>query len=469
MEYSNNNNHKKIIIQTIKECVEVILVAKHSDFIYQYEEKSSGQNSSSFLTSLKAKIANLKDIVKYNFVTFNTDFSCQPNQRITIFGKHYDTNNQSQIESMYNKINSLLYFSYKKNFPFIQNKKNGTFCSSDSGWGCMIRSCQMILSRAIYKLFKRPNNQYKKFESKEDIILETLYWFLEYPFSRESCPKSFRYYIEKAMKVHKQDNVNYIVKNISSVYPAFGIKAICSIGEIFDKTAGEWFSDVNLPKIFDIINEEFCAFPDVKIFSFISTIKKYDIIENCFTTNASKALSKDDECLKYNDKIYYLSKCGIIFISTRLGLSEISDIYYPSIMKLFECRQCLGFVGGKNNSAHYFIGHDGKNNLLFLDPHYALESISNNFQKTNLENTFLTNKTPYQLDISKLNCAFTAVFLFRTCKEFKNLEAWLKAYIKSPFPSFDFSEKLLSRSFVKQTEFKGFIQVEQNSSNQDDF
>ena len=72
-----------------------------------------------------------------------------------------------------------------------------------------------------------------------------------------------------------------IIKNVSSVYPAFGIKTICSIGEIFDKTAGEWFSDVNLPMIFDIINEEFCAFPDIKICPFITTIKNVKILENC--------------------------------------------------------------------------------------------------------------------------------------------------------------------------------------------
>ena len=144
MEYSNKNN--KIIIQTLKDCVEVILVDKHSDLIGRYEEKSSDQNSSSFLTNLKAKIANIKDTIKYNLISFNTYFSYHSNQQITIFNKHYDTNNPSKLKEMNNKIKSIIYFSYKKNFPFIKNTKNGNLCSSDSGWGCMIRSCQMILS-----------------------------------------------------------------------------------------------------------------------------------------------------------------------------------------------------------------------------------------------------------------------------------------------------------------------------------
>ena len=468
MEYSNNNKNKKIIIQTLKDCVEVIFVDKHSDLIGRYEKKSSNQNSNSFLTNLKAKIANIKDAVKYNLISFNTYFSYHSNQQITIFNKHYDTNNPFDLEAMNNKIKSIIYFSYKKNFPFIKNTKNGNLCSSDSGWGCMIRSCQMILSRAIYKILKCLSDKYKQFDTKEDIILETIYWFLEYPFPKESCPQSFQYYIAKGLEVHNKSNPNCFIKHVSSVYPAFGIKTICSIGEIFEKTAGEWFSDVNLPKIFDLINEGFCAFPDVKICSFITTIKSTEIIQRCFSTNSEDALFKNDESLTYNDKIYYLSKCGVVFVSTRIGLTEIADIYYPSIIKVFECKQCLGFVGGKNNSAHYFIGHDGENNLLFLDPHYALESINNNFNKTNLQNTFL-NKEIYQLDISKLNCAFTVVFLFRTCKEFKDLQTWLRKYNKSTYPSFDYSEKSLNHNYLKQKEVKGFIKVEHNNSNDDDF
>ena len=48
---------------------------------------------------------------------------------------------------------------------------------------------------------------------------------------------------------------------------------------------------------------------------------------------------------------------GIIFISIRLGLESISPEYFPAIKQLFDCKEFLGFVGGRVQSASYFFGY----------------------------------------------------------------------------------------------------------------
>ena len=54
----------------------------------------------------------------------------------------------SGTSAFYDDINSKLWFTYRKNFEVFR----GTRMSSDCGWGCMIRSGQMLLANALIHL-----------------------------------------------------------------------------------------------------------------------------------------------------------------------------------------------------------------------------------------------------------------------------------------------------------------------------
>lgn len=85
---------------------------------------------------------------------------------------------------------------------------------------------------------------------------------------------------------------------------------------------------------------------------------------------------------------YQFKKRGIVFISLRLGLYNLGSSYYNFIPSRFsKFTNNLGFVGGKKDSANYFIGMKGDNKLIFTDPQvnqktkYGLEK-DNNFYFT---------------------------------------------------------------------------------------
>ena len=60
----------------------------------------------------------------------------------------------------------------------------------------------------------------------------------------------------------------------------------------------------------------------------------------------------------------------LIFLPLRLGLDDrINPQYAPALKALLEMQQCVGIIGGKPRSAHYFIGITSANRLLYLDPH----------------------------------------------------------------------------------------------------
>ena len=45
-----------------------------------------------------------------------------------------------------------------------------------------------------------------------------------------------------------------------------------------------------------------------------------------------------------------MEKMGLIFISVRLGLAEVTSDYFPSLKKSFDNKESIGFIGGKKNS-----------------------------------------------------------------------------------------------------------------------
>ena len=58
----------------------------------------------------------------------------------------------------------------------------------------------------------------------------------------------------------------------------------------------------------------------------------------------------------------------LLFISLRLGLSDINPVYIPGLKASFTLPASLGVIGGRPNHALYFLGFV-EDELVFLDPH----------------------------------------------------------------------------------------------------
>ena len=253
---------------------------------------------------------------------------------------------------------------------------------------------------------------------------------------------------------------------------------ICILGEKFGRTCGEWFSDYELPKIYDIINTNFDIIPNLSIIHFNSLVELGIILKRCFKeeiANNENNISNEnndninninvinnENIIKIEDKNYKMEKMGLIFISNRLGLNNVSPDYYPSLKKIFNCKEFIGIIGGKkkSNSASYFFGYYD-NYLLYLDPHH--NNISINKIDDNNINTYI-NKTIYKFQFSSLKSALTIGFLFRNMKEFNDLLTFFRNIKKDENSCFSFSEKM-----NKEEDNKEFNEMLNNISEKDDF
>lgn len=380
--------------------------------------------ASSYINDLNTKVANIKDILKFNIISLSKQIDYNSVKKIHIFSTLFDLNNETQKCNFMKTVSDITYFSYRKNFPKIENVKNNSFYTSDCGWGCMIRSSQMIFCRAIYKVLQ------KNYTGKLDKRVASLLLFFDSPIKVKNVDDCFVNYIA---------TLTITNKDFKFVYPPFSIKNICKLGEIYQKTSGEWFSDVYMPNIFKLINKHFNVFPSLTISSFQSVIILSTLLSEGFQeiTLYDKLLLKENQYFSYNEKFYKLKGETLIFVSVRLGIQKVAEEYYNSIKETFNCRECLGFIGGKENSAFYFIGYDN-DNIFYLDPHFSQETVHDVNDTQSIVDTYFNNKTLYQLPFDRLQTGLTIGFLIRDMLEFYDWYNWIMKFSKLEFPCFNF-------------------------------
>ena len=285
----------------------------------------------------------------------------------------------------------------------------------------MVRCGQMILSRGIYRLLKSAGLDTK------NSIYYTVPLFSNYPIRKEKLHPYFQGMIDKYYSLtQKDEEENKVIKDF---FPPFSIKTLCDVGELFERTAGEWFSDVIITQVFKKISEyfELLSNPnlDVKILNFQSCIEIPEILNACFK---QKKLDKNNnKYIHSKQKYYYFDKKGIVFVNVRVGLDKIPKEYYKGIKELFNLKECIGIIGGKTRLAYYFIGYDDENDsLLYLDPHVTKEA-DKNVDINNILGKHI-NKEVHLLKMTKMSTAFTIGFCFRSYEEFLHLfEFWQKA------------------------------------------
>ena len=425
-----------------------------------YQIKNNLNNS----VSLKRKIVKLKDYLKFNLVSLNKKF-IPHNSPIHFLYKTYNPKDPSFLKDYSKQINKLLLITYRSNYKKQINIKNKSSYTTDCGWGCTIRSSQMIFARLLYKIFKY---LFKGKFSSDIIVKSVIPFFLDNNISLKDITiknsdcfniaiNNYILQLDKYLDEKIKENTKKRV-NIESIDPPFSIHKICTIGEIFGRTCGEWYSDFEVPKIYEIINSTFNIIPNLSIIHFSSEIYMKEIIEKCFYIRKNDeeiSLNEDNNDFFLNEKKEkcFFKKMGAIFVSVRLGVKSIPSEYYLSIKKLFNCKEFLGFIGGgKVNQASYFFGYCD-NDLLYLDPHYNQNSIHDLNEKNLM--TYI-NKNIYKLPIKSLQCGFTIGFLFRNLHEFTDLYIFLKYFSIDKLPCFhvlfgnEKNENNLSQEEIKQ-------------------
>ena len=373
------------------------------------------------MNSWKDNFKSLISTIYYNGYALSKKFDkYNPDVPLYIFDNKITNIINAEIKFLFK---TFLYMSYRSGLINLNTIGGGDY-TSDCGWGCMLRSCQMMLSKGIIQ--KKINDYFKNKNSSvnlktlENIRKETLFLFTDNYLQLNDIRHhpDFKHYWELYKSLSK---INSEYKSISEVIPPYSIHILCILGKI----SGEYTSDLKIIKLFTKINSQ--LFPNFNMLFLQSgnISKKKLILSFCEEYVESNSLNSNYlDTITYKGFDYVFKKEGIVFISFRLGLNELDPNYYDVIPLFFEkFRNNLGFVSGKKNRAYYFVGIDADKKLIFLDPHYN-QQIDNDFEK-NYESYYTENT--YLLNIKELSSELTlgiGIYNFNQFKQFLEDLKW---------------------------------------------
>ena len=89
-------------------------------------------------------------IARYAVPVQATELQMSHETPVFLLGMKYDAETEAAVEETLKLLlldsRSRIWFTYRSGFEYIE----GTHFSSDAGWGCMMRSGQMILAQVIH-------------------------------------------------------------------------------------------------------------------------------------------------------------------------------------------------------------------------------------------------------------------------------------------------------------------------------
>jgi len=95
---------------------------------------------------VKTKLICLWNHVKYSSWNFKTKTQFAKDSPIWLLGRLY---HDDDLDALREDFSSRIWLTYRRQFPAL----DGSHYTSDCGWGCMLRSGQMLLAQALIRHF----------------------------------------------------------------------------------------------------------------------------------------------------------------------------------------------------------------------------------------------------------------------------------------------------------------------------
>ncbi|XP_060516247.1 cysteine protease ATG4D [Cylas formicarius] len=316
---------------------------------------------------------------------------------------------------------SKVWLTYRREFPIL----NGSNYSSDCGWGCMIRSGQMLIAQALVVHFL--SRDWRWIPDHREISIyhrKIIKWFGDKP-----CRNS-----------------------------PLSLHSLVKIGESLGKKPGDWYGPGLVAHLFRQ------AFKNASNDNY-----EFDSLSVCVAQNCTVYI-KDilEECIDKSNKW----KSLILLIPVRLGADKFNSVYAPCLTTLFSIKQCIGIIGGRPKHSLYFIGYQD-DKLIHLDPHYCQEVVD--VWAPDFPLTTFHCRSPRKLHISKIDPSCCIGFYCATKEDFFNLVETVHPVIVPPtgagnYPIFTFCDGYSCDAEITVIEYPpSELEYSTNTSDIDEF
>ncbi|XP_043956425.1 cysteine protease ATG4D-like isoform X2 [Gambusia affinis] len=338
-----------------------------------------------------------------------------------MLGKTYNLKDSGDRERFRRSFASFLWLTYRRGFPQLP----GSSLTTDSGWGCVLRTGQMLLAQGLI-IHLMPADwtwpvRYSAAKDDLDLLRPAADWTAGEVGSKRGRKLSVGSLLDRPMEATHRRVVSWFADHPAA---PFGIHKLVELGRSSGKKAGNWYGP-----------------------SIVAHILKKAVAASVDLPNLVIYVAQD--CTIYLQDVRGLCerplpqswKSVIVLVPVRLGGQELNPSYIPCVKKLLMLQCCIGIIGGKPKHSLFFIGFQD-DHLLYLDPHYCQPAV--NIKKDNFPLESFHCKHPRKMAFSRMDPSCTIGFYAKDQNEFELMCAAVNEAVSTSaetYPMFIFSEE----------------------------
>ncbi|XP_027507303.1 cysteine protease ATG4C isoform X3 [Corapipo altera] len=386
---------------------------------------------------IKSKFMSAWHNMKYSWV-LKTKTYFSRNSPVFLLGKcyHFKTEESGELSTdgaNFDKINteisgnveefrkdfiSRIWLTYREEFPQIK----GSALTTDCGWGCTLRTGQMLLAQGLMLHFlgrawvwPEALDMDSDSESWTSHTVRKLTASFEASLTAERDPKILpqpqaqpQRGTRRNWDVNERRNEAYHRKIISwfgdSPLAAFGLHQLIEHGKKSGKMAGDWYGPAVVAHILRKAVEE-AKDPELQ------GVTVY-VAQDC-TVYSSDVI--DRQC-SFMDSGKAGTKAVIILVPVRLGGERTNTDYLEFVKGILSLEYCVGIIGGRPKQSYYFAGFQD-DSLIYMDPHYCQSFVDVSIKDFPLESFHCPS--PKKMSFKKMDPSCTIGFYCRTVQDFE--------------------------------------------------
>ncbi|GAB1285282.1 Cysteine protease ATG4B [Apodemus speciosus] len=308
----------------------------------------------------------------------------------------------TEKDEILSDVASRLWFTYRRNFPAI----GGTGPTSDTGWGCMLRCGQMIFAQALVCRHLGRDWRWTQRKRQPDNYFNVLNAFLDRKDSYYSIHQIAQMGVGEGKSIGQWYGPNTVAQVLKKL-AVFDTWSSLAVHIAMDNTV-----------VMEEINRRISETEDKLLLG--------RLCRASLPCAGAAALPTDSErhCNGFPAGAEVTNRPSawrplVLLIPLRLGLTDINEAYVETLKHCFMMPQSLGVIGGKPNSAHYFIGYVGEE-LIYLDPHTTQPAVELTDSCFIPDESFHCQHPPCRMGIGELDPSIAVGFFCKTEEDFND-------------------------------------------------
>ncbi|XP_072531241.1 cysteine protease atg4da-like [Salminus brasiliensis] len=393
-------------------------------FVLAAFESSQHVEAAQDNAKLKRRLLSAWNNIKYGGLSLKSKPRLSKSTPVWLLGRTYSLSSEGEREEFRRAFSSLLWLTYRRRFPPL----SGSSLTSDCGWGCMLRSAQMLLAQGLH-IHMMPGGWTwpgARHQIKDDLEVKSMHAGLGS--RRASDPgRPLRRRSEGGMLDAGEDREESAHRRLVALFgdtlsAPFSIHQLVELGRPSGKRAGDWYG------------------PSTAAHILCKAVAASQL------TDLTVYVAQD--CTVYVGDVVRLfegSQSGgnrsvIILVPVRLGGDALNPAYIEYVKKLLQLECCIGVMGGKPKHSLYFVGFQGEK-LLYLDPHLCQPAVDVRQERFPLESFHC--KAAKKTSFHRMDPSCSLGFYARNRRDFDALRADVTRALTSSddtYPIFTFVE-----------------------------